>query len=500
MGQSLGWAIGMKRVRDKRGRIKMKRLNFLFAGCRVRIGLISLVLLTLASSIVAGENWSRFRGPGGLGLAADDPDLPEAWAPDKNVAWKTPIPGLGWSSPIVWDGKIFLTTAVPDGASEGPKKGLYLDGERPEPPKITHHWWVYCLKLADGSVLWKQEVHSGVPPKGRHIKNTFASETPVADAERVYAYFGNIGVFALSHSGDLLWECKLPAYDTTHGWGTASSPALYKDRLFIVHDNDEHSYMVSIEAKTGKILWKLDRPDASTTYSTPFIWENNLRAELITNGGDSPPNAASLGYQLTKGIIRSYDLDGKLLWQLHGGTQPVVASPFALDGLLYITSGWVAYPYRPCFAIRPGASGDITLEKGKTSNDYIQWFSDKIGPYHPTPIIVGGLYYTLFDQGFLTCTDAKTGKEIFGRQRIEGSTANFTVSPWSYNGKIFCLNEDGDTFIVKAGPAFELLGKNSLGEMCMATPAIAGKTLIIRGATNLYAIRKGAATVASSAR
>ena len=247
--------------------------------------------------------------------------------------------------------------------------------------------------------------------------------------------------------------------------------------------------MVALDAPTGEVVWMIDR-QASSAWSTPFVWENEIRTEIITNGGDSPDIVARLGFRISTGNkIRSYDLEGNLLWEMAGGAEPVVTSPFAWGGLLYVMSGWVAHPYRPTFAIRPGASGDITLKEGETTSEHIVWFSDKLGPYHPTPIIVDALYYSLHDRGFMLCNDAKTGEVVYGKQRIK-SSAGFSASPWSYNGKIFCLNEDGDTHVIAAGREFEILAVNRLDEMCMATPAMTRDSLIIRTASNVYCIRK----------
>lgn len=446
------------------------------------------LLIALPSAVGAGGNWPRFRGPGVMGQA-EGTNLPERWSQSENIAWKVDVPGLGWSSPIVWNETVYVTSVVSEGKEEEPKKGLYLDGDRMEPRKDAHHWWVFAYSLADGKELWKQEVHTGVPKTGRHLKNTYASETPVADDNGVYFYFGNLGIFGFTHDGKKLWERMLPAFETTHAWGTGGSPVLHKGRIYIVHDNDEQqSYMVAIDSKTGEIIWKIDR-DSYSTFSTPYVWENELRTEIVVNGGDSPPNVKSIGFDPVKGKIRSYDLDGNLLWELNGGTQPVVASPFSWDGKLYITNGWVAWNYKPLFVLKPGMKGEYTFLAGETENEFLVWSSDKLGPYHPTPIIVDGLYYALHDAGFMFCHDARTGEEIYGKQRIPGSMAGFTASPWSYQGKIFCVNEDGQTFVIKAGPKFEVIGENDLEEMVMATPAVSGNSLIMRGRENLYCIR-----------
>lgn len=421
--------------------------------------------------------------------ALEGVDLPDTWSETENVAWKTPISGYGWSSPVVWEDKIFVTTVSSEGEEEAHKKGLYLDGDRQDKSEVIHHWRVVCLALGDGEVLWDREVAAGPPPTARHLKNTYASETPIVDGERVYAYFGNVGVFALDLDGNKLWERSLPARETMNGWGTGSSPVLHSGRIFVVHDNEEGSYMAALDAATGEQLWMIDR-DASSTWSTPYVWETEDRVEIIANAGDSPKMSVDLGFRAVSGKrIRSYDLDGNQLWELAGGTEPVVASPFAADGLLYVMSGWVANPYRPTFAIRPGATGDISLGEGETSNEHIAWFRTDLGPYHPTPIVIDGLYYTLLDRGFFFCNDAKTGEVVYGKQRIY-TGAGFTASPWTYNGKIFCLNEDGETYIIRAGREFEVIGKNVIEEMSMATPALTPNSLILRTRDNVYCIRK----------
>jgi outer membrane protein assembly factor BamB len=274
-------------------------------------------------------------------------------------------------------------------------------------------------------------------------------------------------------AGKPLWSKTWPAYPTRFGWGTASSPALHEGRLYIVNDNDESSYLVALDKATGQEIWRIPRQEESN-WATPYVWQNARRTEIITCGTHR---------------VRSYDLDGKLLWELAGMSSIVIPTPFSSHDLLYVTSGYVGDETRPVFAIRPGASGDISLKAGQTKNDSIAWFLPQGGPYNPSPLVYGDYYYTLFDRGFLTCHDAKTGKLVYDKQRFEVGASAFTASPWAYNGKVFCLSEDGDTFVIQAGPEYKLIRKNSLGEMCMATPAIARGSLFIRGQENLYRIR-----------
>jgi outer membrane protein assembly factor BamB len=440
----------------------------------IRIFSALCIALLALTPCFAADDWPQFRGPGSLGVA-NDPNLPDTWSATENVAWKTDIPGVGWSSPVVWNNKIFLTSVITKGEIEAPKKGLYFGGER-KPSTDEHRFVVYCVDWKTGKILWEREAHKGVPPGARHLKNSYASETPVTDGERVYVYFGNVGLFCYDMAGKPLWSKRWGPFKTRYGWGTAASPVLHKDRIYVVNDNDDQSFITAFDKKTGNQIWRVDREEGSN-WATPYVWENEMRTEIVTAGTKK---------------VRSYDLNGKLLWELAGMSSISVPTPFSKFGLVYITSGYVMDPVRPVYAIRAGASGDISLKEGEKSNQYIAWFQPQAGPYNPTPVLYGDNYYTLLDRGFFTCHDAKTGREIYGKQRIDSSAGAFTSSPWAYNGKIFCLSEDGDAYVIQAGAEYKLIGKNSLGEMCMATPAIARGSLIIRTASRLYRIAKAA--------
>ena len=431
---------------------------------------IAVANFLLVSSGLAEVNWPQFRGC--AAGVAEDKILPDTWSATENVAWTVDIPGRAWSSPIVWGDRIFVTSAIPEGEVEAPKKGLYFGGNRDKPSDKTHRWMVYCIDWNSGRILWEHIAHKGVPEHPLHIKNTYASETPVTDGQRVYAYFGNVGLFCYDLNGKPLWSKRYESFKIRYDWGTAASPVLHEDRLYIVNDNDEQSFLVALDKETGDQIWRVDR-DEKSNWATPYVWKNKQRTELVTCG---------------TGKVRSYSLDGKLLWELGGMSVIVIPTPFAAHGLLYITSGYVGDKKRPLFAIRPGAQGDITLKDGQTSNEYILWCQKQGGPYNPSPIIYGDYLYVLYDRGMLSCYDAQTGSKIYGRQRIAPGANAFTSSPWANDGKIFCLSEDGDTFIIQAGPEFKVLGKNSLDEMCMATPAILRGSLIIRTLTKLYRI------------
>ncbi len=432
------------------------------------------VLLSIAAQhTTTAANWPQFRGPGALGVG-DNSNLPDRWSTNENVAWKIEVPGRGWSSPIIWGDRVFITTVASDGDVEPPKKGLYFGGERREIPKAMQHWLVLCLDLKSGRELWRREAHQGEAPNQLHVKNTYASETPVTDGERVYAYFGNAGLFCYDMEGKKLWSTNWPPVKTRYGWGSAGSPVLHNGRLFIVNDNDEKSFAVALDAKTGNQLWRVER-DEKSNWATPYVWQNEKRTELIVPGTKK---------------VRSYDLDGHLLWEFGGMSTIVIPTPFSKFGLLYVCSGYVGDKVRPVFAIKPGASGDISLKPDETHSDFIAWYQPTAAPYNPSPLLYGDHFYVLFDFGFLSCHDARTGKQVYDKQRIRQETTSFTASPWAANDKLFALSEDGDTFVIQAGPEYRLLHKNSLDEMCMATPAIAGDRLLIRTLTKLYCFAK----------
>jgi outer membrane protein assembly factor BamB len=433
--------------------------------------LLMLVLAVTTTAVLTADEWPQFRGPS-AGVAPDDPALPDTWSATQNVMWKVPVPGLGWSSPVVWGDHIFVTTVVNSTAQDPPKPGFYLGDWAASP--APHKWMVYDIDFRSGKVRWEREVSGAAPPKAKHLKNTYASETAVTDGERVYAYFGNAGLFAFDFNGKPVWSRPMPAMKTRNNWGTGASPVLHGNRIYIVNDNDEQSFLAAYDKRTGAEIWKVARQEG-TNWATPFVWENSLRTEIVTSGSD---------------LVRSYDLNGKQLWQLKGMSTITVPVPFASHGMLMIGSGYIADALRPAYAIKPGAAGDISLKGDETSNASIVWAMKTGAPYIPSPLVMGDTYYTLFDRGFFTAHDVRTAKELYPRQRISTDTAAFTASPWAYNGKIFALSEDGDTYVIQAGPEFKVLGKNSLGEMTLATPAVAHGSVIIRTVGNLYRIAR----------
>ena len=423
-----------------------------------------------------GENWPAFRGSKTLGVS-DNPNLPLEWTDKKNVEWRTAVPGLGWSNPVVHSGRIYLTSAVSDGEIEPRKPGLYYGGDRKEPIKHMHHFMVLCLELKTGDYFWQKEVLATRPLTPIHIKNSYAAETPVTDGERVYAYFGSHGLYCLDKTGKVLWKKMFKPYKMRNGWGSGASPILDGYNLIIVNDNEEDSWLAVYNKVTGEEVWKVKREEPSN-WSTPYVWKHDGTKELVLTG---------------RNRTRSYDLSGKELWSLKWKTRTsiVIPTPFEAHGMLYIASGYVGDREKHVYAIRSGAKGDISLKPGEKSNKYIAWYDKRAAPYNPSTLVYGDEFYTLFDFGFLACRDAKTGKVHFDKERINpDKPTGFTASPWAYRGHVFALSEAGDTYVFKAGKQYELIRVNHTGGMSMSNPALAGDRLLIRNQTHLFSIRE----------
>ena len=455
------------------------------SSCAVAV-VVCLVLLARPELAAGQDQWTKFRGAA-AGAVADDPRLPEQWSDTENVAWKTRVPGLGWGSPVVWDEHVFLTSAVSTGQEEMPVPGLYEQDSISA--NAEHRWTVYDIDFETGAIRWERDLHRELPRLRRHLKNSYASETPVTDGELLYVYFGSLGlVAALDFDGSEVWRKEIGVFNTVIDIGTAASPVLHADRLFIVNDNTTASFMIALDKRTGEELWRVTRDERGNNWSTPVVWQNRVRTEIVTTGSDG---------------VRSYDLDGALLWELKGMSNLTTPSPFVAEGLVYISSGQPSGALRPVYAVRPGASGDISLWAEDTdtwstrfpgdraSSEYIAWAYPLLGTYNTSALVYRGIYYTLLDRGLLLAHDARTGGEVYGRQRIRVGSG-FTASPWGYNGKVFLLSETGDTFVIEAGPEFEVAGTNPLNEMTLATPAVVNGSLLIRTQSALYRIARTA--------
>ena len=459
--------------------------------------LLFVTPLVPAAPVPADATWPQFRGPSGRAISAIE-TLPTKWSTTINVAWSAEIPGRAWSSPIVWGDQVFVTSAISASGFKQPSPGIYgndyvaelqrqglseaqimeklrlRDLESPAESGDVQ-FMLYSLDVATGKIRWQQQAHKGPPVGGRHRKNTYASETPSTDGERVYAMFGNIGVFCYSMDGKPLWTYKIDPQPRYLDFGTAASPIVHDGRVFVLDDNEVSSFIAALDAKTGAVIWKTPRTAAGrikSGWSTPYVWVNPKRTEIVTIG---PSGAVS------------YDLGGKELWNLKGLTQ-ANPTPTEGDGLLYIGTGSQGEANRPLFAIKPGAAGDISLKPEQTSNEFVAWFQPRAAAYTSSPLVFGGRVYAVNDTGVLQVFEAKTGKELY-KARVGGVGNTFSASPWAYGGKVFFLSEEGDTFVIKPGDTYEEIAKNSLGEMALASPAVTRDGLFVRTQSKLYRIR-----------
>jgi len=435
------------------------------------------VVLTMATLGAFAQNWPAFRGPMASGIS-DGMAPPVKWDAEKgtNVAWKTPVAGISVSSPVIWGDKVFLVTSVSSDPKSEFRAGLYGDTE-PAKDNSEHTWKVICLELKSGKMLWEQTAFKGVPKTKRHPKASQSSPSPVVDGKRVVAWFGSEGLYAYDLNGKPLWKKDLGVvdsgwfFDPDYQWGVASSPVLWKDRVYLQADQQKGSFIAAYDAAGGKELWRTSRDEIST-WGTPVVLEYEGKAQLVTNG--------------TKGV-RSYDPEtGKVIWQYLGKNAEITCpTPVLGKGLIYVTAGYP--PVQPILAIRWGATGEITLKDGVETNEGILWSKMRGGSYQPSPLVYGGLLYICSNQGILSVYDAATGERKY-QQRIAGKGGSFSASPIASDGRIYLASEDGEVHVVKAGVAYELLATNPVGEVMMGTPAITKGMIVVRGMKNVYAI------------
>lgn len=438
----------------------------------LRISVTILAWLLMSFNLLAQDRWPRFRGPEGRGVGKPNANIPIEWNREKNVQWTAKIPGLGWASPVVEGDRVFISTVVSDEENRSPAKGLYLGQGVREPSKGTHRWLVLCFDLNTGKELWRDEAHRGVPLIPRHPKSTYAAETPATDGEQLYVLFGDLGLWCYSLDGEKRWERRIEPRKTFFDYGAAASPVVHNDQVFVVYDNLEASWIAAFNTQTGEERWKVSR-DEKRSWATPLVWKNELRTELVVPG-------------LRRN--RSYSLNGKLLWEFDGQMSSlVIPSPFPAHGMVYLASGYVGDSHRPTFAIKPGASGRFAENESYEQSDSIAWYQPTASPYNTSQIVVNEYLYTLYDQGFLTCHNALSGEEIYGKTRLPNG-ASFTASPWAVNDKLFCLSEDGETFVIQVGPTYNLIAQNALDELTLACPAVVNGKHLIRTATKLYCI------------
>ncbi|OFY64591.1 MAG: hypothetical protein A2Y71_17135 [Bacteroidetes bacterium RBG_13_42_15] len=452
-----------------------------------RSGFIILVLpLLLITACSKQQNWPQFRGPESNMLTTAK-NLPEEWGNDKNVAWTYKMDGPGWSSPVVWGDKVFITSAVPIKMNPVPERGPMpgQPGQNPPqgpPPQEVidtsylqeiYRWQVTCIDLKTGEELWKQTAYEGAPKTGKNPNSTYACETPVTDGKRVYAYFGMHGLFCFDVNGNLLWEKNLGVFNTQRGWGTGSSPLLYRNVLFIQNDNEENSFIAALDAATGEEKWRVRR-DEKTNYSTPIIWKNKIRTELITAGKTA----------------RSYDPEtGKLLWELKTGGEQAIPSPVGNQDMLYVGNAGGREVKGFLFAVKAGAEGDITPADSGMLSEGVAWINPDANIGNASPLLYNGKLYIISSRGGeILCLDASDGEVVY-KGRVPGLGAVW-ASPWVYNNKVWFFDERGLTLSLSAGDTFEYASDNRLDDKFWASVAITDNAYLFKGVEKLYCVRQ----------
>ena len=443
----------------------------------LRTLLTSCIIAITGSAGLAGENWPLWRGPGSQGISSETA-LPAAWSPGKNIAWKVEVPGRGHSAPVVWNDRVFLTTAVEGEAAPGAKAVEHIDAGKPflHPDSVgadrRHTYKVLAYDGRTGKLLWERTAWEGVPFDNRHRRGSYASPSMATDGKLVYAYFGSEGVYAYDVEGTPVWQTSVGKVKTL-GLGAASSPVLYRDLVILQCDDDDgtDSAIVALDAKTGRERWRTKRP-VQVSWSTPVLvqaastggGQAGSRTELVTNG--------------TEWIIAYDPATGMELWRTKGVESNAIHTPVAGDGIVIVTAG---FPAKKTIAIRPGGAGDIT------GTDRVLWTYTKGTAYVVSPILYQGLLYLTNDRGVITAIDAKSGEVLYEGGRVP-VPASFMGSPVAADGRILMTSEDGDTFVITAGPRHEVVATNSVGEPVYTTLAISNGRIYIRGERHLFAI------------
>jgi outer membrane protein assembly factor BamB len=429
-----------------------------------------------ASAPRPGVDWPQFRGIKASGIA-EGFSLPTTWnaADGTNVVWKTPVPGLGLSSPVVWGQDLFISTSISGKTDAGLKVGLYGDIASVQ-DDTPHEWRVYALDKRTGRIKWQQTAYKGVPKVKRHTKASHANSTLATDGERVIAFFGSEGLYAYDMQGKLLWQKDLGLLDAAYymvpeaQWETGSSPVLHDGMVVVQADVLKGSFLAMFDAKDGREVWRIARNDVPT-WSTPTIHTVGGQTQILVNGMRQ---------------VGAYDFKtGREIWTLSGGGDIPVPTPVVSDGLVYITNAHGALS--PVYAIKDTARGNVSLAANTTSNDGVAWSVLRGGGYMCTPLVYRGLAYIVRYNGVLNVFDAKTGEKKY-EQRLAGATSAFTSSPVANDGKVYIASEDGQVFVLEAGPVYKVLAVNEMATPVLATPAISEGRLLLRTQDQILAI------------
>lgn len=444
------------------------REGFMARQMAARLGLgaavsVALLASVLAAPDLAGERfWPQWRGPYATGVSRHA-NPPTEWSETKNIRWKVEIPGRGSASPIIWGDRLYVLTAVPADAPSGNASHAPRGGIR---PRVAHQFTVLAINRRDGKVVWQRTAREEQPHEATHPDNgTWASSSAVTDGEHVIAFFESRGLYAYDMEGKLVWEKDLGDKSMRNQFGEGTTPALHGNRLAIVWDHQGQSFIVTLDKRTGQEIWRAER-DEIDSWATPLIVEHDGRAQVVTSGMNR---------------LRSYDLEtGKLIWESPGVAMNLIPSPVAADGMVFVTSGFRGNHLK---AIRLAAArGDIT------GSEAIAWTLDRDTPYVPSPLLYDGILYLLkSNSGILSAFDAKTGKPHYQLQRLDGLSEVF-ASPVGAGGRVYIPGRDGMTLVIRHGPAFEVLAKNTLDDGFDASPALVDNEIYLRGHRYLYSI------------
>jgi outer membrane protein assembly factor BamB len=435
-----------------------------------RVVIANCVFL-LSTGWVSAEDWPGWRGDG-RGISPEK-NLPLTWSEKEGVQWKTPIPGAGHSSPIVWGSRVFVSTAVAqDPNVQTFRGGVYMGGNNSRPDASEHAYRLICLDAEGGNVLWSKDVARQMPKTRRHIKNTYASETPVTDGKYVFVSFGPVGLYAIDFDGNVVWQRDLGPMPRQRGWGTASSPILFRNTVIVNCDSDGESYIAAFDRTNGEPVWRTERKEGAS-WGTPFLFESEGRTTIVTNA-----SRRTRGYEAAT---------GRLLWEGPGGSMITVPSPVATQGPVFLSSGHDLLSHRPILAVRPQAAGDITPSAGRSHSQGVAWSHGAGGPYVTSPLALDEYLYVPQDKGSLTCYEARTGQIVYEQQQL-GNRTTITASAVAADGKIYVQTEGGECYVVKPGAAFEILAVNKLDEVFCASPAVSAGKLYLRGLRHLYCI------------
>lgn len=469
---------------------------------RFLISAVVTITAFLLTSCSKPANWPQFRGPM-ANMAAEGSKLPDDWDTKKGIAWTYDISGNGFSSPVIWGDRVFMTAAFPEKVNPAPEMSpgrpnppQPQNGQRPGPggrpdqgPRPgqrpadpgpqendtsfraeVYRWEVVCLDLNTGKELWKKTAFHGSPSVAKHQMSSYACETPVTDGRRVYAYFGMTGLFCYDFEGNMIWQTSLGSYRTQNNWGTGSSPVIWNGTIFVLCDNEENSFIAAIDAATGKEKWRTAREE-KTTYSTPYIWTNKTRTELVACGK----------------TIRSYDpATGKVLWELKARGEQAIPSPVGDKEMVYTGVQGSGEKKGEFYAIKAGAEGNITPPDSVSLNNWIVWRTTDSGLGSGSPLLYEGLIYNVGGRGEIKVLSAADGNQVYFK-KINGMGTAW-ASSWVAGGKVFICDEKGTTRILKAGSSFEQFGENKLDDKIWASAAISGNKLILRGEKKVWCI------------